>query len=116
MRNKDMSPTLRIVPHHRETDVPRDATLLVAAPRPLDHRSTGSVSVRTEDRDIDGVIDISSDGRMLFWRPVQALEPQAEHHVRICGVRDSRGEPFDDVSSSFVTGLFSYPDLSMPSD
>jgi hypothetical protein len=101
------------MPKNQETDVPRDATVLVTAPRPVDHLSTNGVRVRTEDRDVDGVLDISSDGRLLFWRPTQALEAQARHQVTISGVRDEKGAPFDDHSSTFVTGAFSYVDLHL---
>ena len=111
MRTRDTSPTLRVMPRDQETGVPRDATLLVTAPRPMDHLSTNGVRVQTEDRDVEGVLDISSDGRILFWRPMRTLDPQAEHQVRISGVRDERGALFDDFSSTFVTGIFSYVDL-----
>jgi hypothetical protein len=104
---------LRVVPRNLETDVPRDTTLLVAAPRPVDQQSTSGLQVRSADREVEGVIEISSDGRILFWRPRQALAPQVEHRVTISGVRDERGAPFDDHASTFVTGLFSYVDLEL---
>jgi hypothetical protein len=113
MRTRDTSPILRVVPKDQETDVPRDATVLVTAPRPVDHHSAAGVRVRDEERDVDGVLDISSDGRILFWRPTQALAAQARHQVTISGIRDERGTRFDDHSSSFVTGAFSYEDLQM---
>ena len=116
MRPRDTSPTLKVMPKDQETDVPRDATLLVTAPRPVDHRSTGGVTVRSKDRDVEGVLDISSDGRILFWRPARTLGAQAEHQVRISGVRDERGAPFDDHASTFVTGVFSYVDLQLIAD
>lgn len=113
MRPRDTSPTLKVMPRDQETEVPRDATVLVAAPRPVDHLSTSGVRVRSEDRDVEGVLDMSSDGRILFWRPTQALEAQAEHRVTISGVKDERGAPFDEHTSTFVTGLFSYVDLQL---
>ena len=116
MRPRDTSPTLKVMPKDQETDVPRDATLLVTAPRPVDHRSTSGVTVRSEDRDVEGVLDISSDGRILFWRPTQTMDAQVEHQVRISGVRDERGAPFDDHASTFVTGVFSYVDLRLAAD
>ena len=91
--------------------MPRDATLLLTAPRPVDPLSTGGLRVRTEDREVEGVLDISSDGRILFWRPARAMEPQARHRVTLSGVRDDRGALFDDLSSTFVTGGFSYEDF-----
>lgn len=113
MRPRDTSALLKVMPRDHETDVPRDATVLVAAPRPVDCLSTSGVKVRSEDRDVDGVLDISSDGRILFWRPTQALEAQARHEVTISGVRDERGTRFDDHASTFVTGAFSYVDLQI---
>jgi hypothetical protein len=113
MRPRDTSPILRVRPKDQETGVPRDATVLVTAPRPVDHLSAGGVRVRTEEGDVDGVLDISSDGRILFWRPAQVLEAQARHRVTISGVRDERGAPFDDHTSTFVTGAFSYEDLQL---
>lgn len=113
MRLRDTSPILKVMPRNQETGVPRDATVLVTAPRPVDHQSASGVRVRTEDRDVEGVLDISSDGRLLFWRPTRALEAQSQHQVTISGVRDERGAPFDDHSSTFVTGIFSYLDLEM---
>lgn len=111
MRTRDTSPTLKVMPRNQETDVPRDATLLVTAPRPVDHLSAGGFRVRTEERELDGVLDISSDGRILFWRPATAMEPRAQHHVTVSGLSDQRGTRFDDLSSTFVTGGFSYGDL-----
>lgn len=113
MRPRDTSPILKVMPKDQETGVPRDATVLVTAPRSVDHLSTHGVKVRTEERDIDGVLDISSDGRILFWRPAQPLEAEARHQVTISGVRDARGAPFDDHTSTFVTGAFSYGDLQL---
>ena len=116
MRTRDTSPTLKVMPRDQETGVPRDATLLVTAPRPVDHLSTSGVRVRSEDRDVEGVLDISSDGRILFWRPAKTLDAQAQHQVTISGVRDERGAPFDEHSSTFVTGVFSYVDLQLLAD
>ena len=113
MRNKETSPTLRVMPRHQETDVPRDATLFVSASRPIGYSSATRIRVRTEDRDVDGVIDTSSDGRILFWRPSAVLQAKIEHQITISGVRDTRGAPFDDLSTTFITGHFSYLDLSM---
>ncbi len=113
MRARDSSPILKVMPKDQETGVPRDATVLVTAPRKVDQHSTKGVRVRTEERDVDGILDISSDGRILFWRPAQALEAEARHQVTISGVRDERGAPFDDHSSTFVTGAFSYMDLQL---
>ena len=113
MRPRDTNPILRVVPKDQETEVPRDATVLVTASRPVDHESARGVRVRSEDRDVDGVLDISSDGRILFWRPMQTLEAQARHQVTISGVRDERGTLFDDHASTFVTGGFSYGDLQI---
>lgn len=113
MRARESSPILKVMPRHQETDVPRDATVLVAAPRPVDQRSTSGVRVRSEDREVDGVLDISSNRRILFWRPSQTLDAQARHQVMISGVRDERGAPFDDYTSTFVTGIFSYVDLQL---
>ena len=113
MRPRDTSPVLKVMPKDQETGVPRDATVLVSAPRPVDQHSTHGLRVRTEERDVDGVLDISSDGRILFWRPAQALEAEARHQVTISGVRDDRGAPFDDHLSTFVTGAFSYVDLQL---
>ncbi|MEO8499277.1 MAG: Ig-like domain-containing protein [Vicinamibacteria bacterium] len=101
------------MPKDRETDVPRDATVLVTASRPVDHHSATGVRVRTEERDVEGVLDISSDGRILFWRPTQTLQAQARHEVTISGIRDERGTLFDDHASTFVTGVFSYDDLQI---
>jgi hypothetical protein len=111
MRARDTSPTLKVMPRDQETDVPRDATLLFTAPRRVDHLSASGLRVRTEDRDVEGVLDISSDGRILFWRPIQAMEARARHRITLSGVRDERGTVFDDLSSTFVTGGFSYLDL-----
>ena len=113
MRPRDRSLVLRVVPKDQETDVPRDATVLVTASRRLDHHSTRGLTVRTETGEVDGALGISSDGRILFWRPAQALEPRARHQVTISGVRDERGVPFDDHASTFVTGVFSYVDLEL---
>lgn len=116
MRPRDTSPILKVMPRDQETGVPRDATVLVTAPRPVDQQSTRGLRVRTEERDVDGVLDISSDGRLLFWRPAQALEAEARHEVTISGVKDERGAPFDDHASTFVTGAFSYDDLQILSE
>jgi hypothetical protein len=116
MRARDQSPVLRVMPRDQETDVPRDTTVLVTAPRPVDHHSTQGVRVRTESREVDGALGMSSDRRILFWRPVQALEAGARHEVTISGVRDERGAPFDDHASTFVTGAFSYGDLELLSE
>ena len=116
MRQRDESPTLRVMPRDQETGVPRDATLLVAASRPVDHHSASRVRVRTEGRDVEGVVDISSDGRILFWSPRRAMEAQVEHQVTISGMRDERGAPFADHASTFTTGVFSYVDLQMSAD
>jgi hypothetical protein len=113
MRPRDTSPTLKVMPKHEETDVPRDATVLVAAPRPVDQHSTGGFRVRSEDHDVEGHLDLSSDGRILFWRPTRVLEPRVSHQVTVSGVRDERGTLFDDHSSTFVTGVFSYVDLQV---
>ena len=113
MKARETSPILKVRPKDQETGVPRDATVLVSASRPVDHLSARGVRVRTEEREIDGVVDISSDGRILFWRPARALEPEATHQVTISGVRDERGAPFDDHTSTFVTGAFSYVDLEL---
>ena len=113
MRPRDTNPILRVVPKDQETDVPRDATVLVTASRPVDHQSANGVRVRNRDQDVDGVLDISSDGRILFWRPTQTLQAQARHQVTISGVKDERGVLFDDHASTFVTGVFSYDDLQI---
>ncbi|MEO8359272.1 MAG: hypothetical protein ABI672_04515 [Vicinamibacteria bacterium] len=113
MRAREASPTLKVMPRDRETDVPRDATVLVAAPRPVDQHSTGGVRVHSQERDVEGVLNISSDGRILFWHPSATLEPCVLHCVTISGVTDERGTPFDDHSSTFVTGIFSYVDLQL---
>ncbi len=113
MRSRDTSPILKVSPKDQETDVPRDATVLVAASRPIDHLSITGVRVRSEEGDIDGLLAISSDGRILFWRPAQTLDARAEHRVIISGVRDERGAPFGDHTSTFVTGAFSYVDLEL---
>jgi hypothetical protein len=99
------------MPRDQETGVPRDATVLVAASRRVDHHTAAGVRVRSEDHDVEGVIDISSDGRILFWRPARDLCPQAQHQVMVTGVRDERGAPFDDLVSTFVTGVFTYVDF-----
>lgn len=101
------------MPKNHETGVPRDATVLVTASRPVDQVSTNGVKVRTEDREVEGVLDISSDGRIILWRPAQALEAQAQHQVTISGVKDARGALFDEHSSTFVTGAFSYVDFQL---
>lgn len=111
MRPRDTQPILKVIPRDHETDVPRDASVLVTAPRPVDHDSVGGVRVSTDDQDIEGVLDISSDGRILMWRPARELEARARHQVTITGVRDEKGQPFDPHTSSFVTGVFSYEDL-----
>jgi len=113
MRARDQSPVLKVMPKDQETDVPRDATVLVTAPRPVDHHSTRGVRVHTEDREVHGALGISSDRRILFWRPTEALEARARHQVTISGMRDERGAPFDDHASSFVTGAFTYLDLEL---
>ena len=113
MRPRDTNPILRVVPKDQETGVPRDTTVLVTAPRPVDHQSASGLRVSNEDREVDGVLDISSDRRILFWRPTRTLEPTARHQVTISGVRDERGTPFDDHASTFVTGVFSYDDLQL---
>lgn len=116
MRGRDPSPTLRVVPRDQETDVPRDATLLVTAPRPVNQLSTGGLRVRTEGGDVEGVVEVSSDGRVLFWRPTGAMDPRVRHHVTISGVRDERGALFDELRSTFVTGTFSSVDLRLGAD
>ena len=116
MRSRDASAILRVMPRNQETGVPRDAVLLVAAPRPLDHHSTAGVRVEAGGLEVEGVLDISSDGRLLFWSPARAMEAQAEHHVTISGMRDERGARFADHASTFVTGPFSYVDLHLSSD
>src|SRR5262245_14495951 len=113
MRPRDTRPTLKIVPRDQETDVPRDATVLVAAPRRVDQHSTAGVRVRNESGDIEGEVRLSTDGRILFWRPLGALDPQSAHRITVSGVRDDRGQPFDDSTSTFVTGAFSYEDLQV---
>lgn len=113
MRARDISPTLKVMPRDQETDVPRDATLLVTAPRPVSPSSAGGLKVRTEEREVEGVLDISSDGRVLFWRPISNMEPQVQHHLTVSGVRDERGLLFDELSSSFVTGGFSYAEFGL---
>ncbi len=116
MRTRDNSPTLRVRPRDQETDVPRDTTLLVSASRPVAYHSTRGVQVRSAQGEVEGVLDISSDGRILFWRPAGILDAQVEHRVTISGVRDERGAPFDDHTSTFVTGVFSYVDLTLLTD
>ena len=113
MRTRDTNPILRVVPTDHETDVPRDTTVLVTASRPVDHQSAVGVRVRSEGGDVDGVLDISSDGRILFWRPMQTLAAQARHQVTISGMCDERGTPFGEHASTFVTGVFSYDDLQI---
>ena len=105
MRLRNTNPVLKVVPMDQETDVPRDATVLVSASRPLDQKSTSGVQVRIEGREVEGVIDISSDGRVLFWNPKYVLDPGAEHHVTISGVRDDRGASFADHTSRFTTRM-----------
>lgn len=116
MRPRDTSPLLRVMPKDRETEVPRDATVLVTAPRPVDQVAADAVKVRTEDRDVEGVLAISSDGRILAWRPAQVMNAQARHQVTISGVKDARGTLFDEHSSTFVTGVFSYVDFELLSE
>jgi hypothetical protein len=113
MRPRDTSPILRVVPKDQETGVPRDATVLVTASRPVDLLSTQGLRVRTADQEVDGVIGISSDGRLLFWSPARALAAEVQHRVTISGIRDERGALFEDHSSTFVTGLFSYMELQL---
>jgi hypothetical protein len=113
MRPRDTSSVLKIIPRDQETDVPRDATLLVTASRALDQHATDGVRVMSETGCIEGVAHLSSDGRILFWRPLEALEPQSAHRVTVSGVRDERGALFDEHSSTFVTGIFSYRDLEL---
>jgi hypothetical protein len=113
MRPRDSSPVLKVMPRDQETDVPRDATVLVTASRPVDHHSAAGLRVSVADQDVEGVVDISSDGRILFWRPSQTLGARVRHDVTITGVCDERGLPFDEHSSFFVTGVFSYLDLRM---
>lgn len=111
MRPRDTNPILRVIPHDLETDVPRDASILVSAPRPMDQSSASGLRVTAEGQDVDGVLDISSDGRILMWRPARELEARARHLVTINGVRDEKGAPFAPHASSFVTGVFTYDDL-----
>ena len=113
MRPRDTNPTLKIVPRDQETDVPIDATVLVAAPRRVDQTSAAGVRVMNENGDIDGVVNLSTDGRILFWRPLGVLDPQSAHRVTVSGIRDERGALFDDRSTTFVTALFSYVDLQI---
>jgi hypothetical protein len=113
MRPRDTNSTLKIVPRDRETDVPRDATVLVAASRRVDQNSTSGVRVVSAQGDIEGAVQLSSDGRILFWRPASALEPQAAYRITVSGVRDERGTLFAESSSTFVTGIFSYEDLQI---
>lgn len=113
MRARDQSPVLKVMPKDQETDVPRDATVLVSAPRPVDQTSTMGLRVRSMGRDVAGTLDVSSDGRILFWRPLLILDAGTAHEVAISGVRDDRGLPFDAHLSTFVTGVFSYIDLRM---
>lgn len=111
MRLRDTQPILKVMPRDQETDVPRDGSVLVTAPRPVDQHSVSGVRVTSEDQEVEGVLDISSDGRILMWRPARELEARARHQVTITGVRDEKGQPFDPHTSSFVTGVFSYEDL-----
>lgn len=111
MRLRDTQPILKVIPRDHETDVPRDASVLVTAPRPVDHHSVSGVRVTSDDQDVEGVLDISSDGRILMWRPARELEARARHQVTITGVCDEKGHPFDAHRSSFVTAVFSYEDL-----
>lgn len=116
MRHRDTSSNLKVIPRDQETGVPRDATLFVAAPRPVDQDSASGLRVRREGQEIEGVLDISSDGRILFWNPAHAMEALAEHQVTISGIRDDRGESFADHTSTFVTGFFSYVDLHLTTE
>lgn len=111
MRPRDTQPNLKVMPRDHETDVPRDAAVLVSAPRPVDQHTVSGVRVTADDQDVEGVLDISSDGRILMWRPARELEARARHQVVITGVRDEKGHPFDAHRSSFVTAVFSYEDL-----
>lgn len=113
MRFRDTNPLLKVTPRDLETDVPRDASILVTAPRPVDQGSTRGLRVTAEGQDVDGVLDISSDGRILMWRPARELEAHARHLVMINGVRDEKGAPFAPHASSFVTGVFTYDDLML---
>jgi len=116
MRPREQSLVLRVVPRDRETDVPRDATVLVTAPRPVDHHTTHGVRVSSDEGEVDGALGMSSDRRILFWRPAQALEARARHQVTIRGMRDERGAHFLDHASTFVTGAYSYVDLQFLSE
>lgn len=111
MRLRDTQPILKVIPRDHETDVPRDGSVLVTAPRPVDQHSVAGVRITADEQDVEGVLDISSDGRILMWRPARELEARARHQVTITGVRDEKGQPFDAHSSSFVTAGFSYDDL-----
>ena len=113
MRARDLSLTLKVMPRDQETDVARDATVLVTAPRPLDQNSASGLRVQTDGRDVEGIVDVSSDGRILFWRPARTLDPRVRHLVTITGLRDDRGQAFDEHSSTFETGIFSYIDLRL---
>ena len=72
------------------------------------------VGVRLLQGDANEAVVALLQSLLRNWRTQDIA--QQRHQVRISGVRDERGAPFDDHASTFVTGAFSYIDLQLIAD
>lgn len=83
-----------------------DGSVLLRISAALDPRSVRPDTVRVLDAHgaVPGTPRLSADGRVVVWRPLRSLRPQAIHFVVTQGLRDRSAQPLDTHWSRFVPG------------
>lgn len=86
------------------TGVFRDAAVALCLSDPIDRGSLSqdTLSICDPEGPVPGRTHVSSDGRLLVWRPARPLRADTLHFVVAAGLRDARGRPVERMWSRFV--------------
>jgi hypothetical protein len=95
---------LRVDPPDGVVGVLRDSPVLVWLTGPVARSSVSSETLLIKDpgSDVPGCVQVSLDGRLLFWRAERLLTPGAAHFVVVSGLRDVHGREIPHHLSRFT--------------
>jgi hypothetical protein len=91
----------------------RDAVVLARLSHPVDPGSLSEATFQVVSATglVPSHVELSSDRRVLIWRPDRLLDAGLEHQVVAEGLRDQRGRPVAPHRSRFVPGTLAFRDL-----
>lgn len=116
MTSLDLGPAyvIRVEPPDGTVGTLTDGPVLVRLSHCVDPSSLSPVTVSVTDAfgSVPARLELSSDGRVVIWRPERPLLPCLEHRVEILGLVDFRGQAIEPHVSRFVPGSLSYGDLA----